>query len=380
LGRLQDTLAVQPVSYTDLFVVRVRAHSPEEAQRRAGLLTDFYAHWDSSEDRAEAQQLVGLLRSRLQQVTRELGQLRSRLQAQKAGLSLSLGGSASARQLEADIAARVATYDRLTAEIESAERPVRGDAAPRTRVLAPPTLPGKPVLSRPLMAFIALCLSLLLSAGLLCLLEWLDPTVRRTQDVAREAPSCPVIALPAFANGDFANGPSPHLSPLVNAIAERVARTGAAVVQFSSPSADDGKTAISTALAQLLAAEFRVCRLHRSQAPTLDAADEGAEPGAAENRPAEVTVGIAEPLEKRLRSLRERYEVVLIDNDTIAGSPAGTSLIGEADLSCLVVSAGKTSRYAIRALRNQFKRLPERPVFFLLNRFSDPLPSWLRPA
>jgi uncharacterized protein involved in exopolysaccharide biosynthesis len=169
---LQDSLTVQPVSYTDLFMVKVRAHSPEEAEHRAAVLIDSFSRWDLEQDRQEAQQLVNLLNARLAELTRELVQGRARLQSQKSSLSLSLAGSATARQLEADITAKTSLYDQLTTELEGAQRALSNDAVPRTRVLAPPSTPGTPIFSRKGKGVIVVCLSLLMAGLAMWFLEW----------------------------------------------------------------------------------------------------------------------------------------------------------------------------------------------------------------
>jgi len=173
MGQLKETLTVQPISYTDLFVVKVRANSPEAAHLRAGKLIEIFSKWDLYQDRHEAEQLVALLRNRLRQLTTELVQNRAKLEKEQGSSSISLVGSASSRQMEADIAARTGLYDRLTAELEGAERELSNDAVARTRVLAPPATPAMPITSRKAKLFIVFCLSVLLSFGFMFWLEWL---------------------------------------------------------------------------------------------------------------------------------------------------------------------------------------------------------------
>src|SRR4051812_44578481 len=79
LSGLARSLTVQPISYTDLFMVKVRALSPEEANRRAALLVDVFAKWDLEQNRQRAQELVGLLQSRIKQVSQDLSEEWARL-------------------------------------------------------------------------------------------------------------------------------------------------------------------------------------------------------------------------------------------------------------------------------------------------------------
>ncbi len=352
MNRLFDTLTVQPISYTDLFVVKARAFSPEEARRRTALLIDLFSQWDLAQDRQEAQQLVGLLQDRMRQVLAGLAQDRQRLQTQKAGLSLSLMGSASARQLEADISAKNALYDQLTSELEGAERQLRNDALPRTRVLAPPVPPGKPVFSRSALALIALCASLLAGLAMAALLEWQDPTIRRAQDIVRETPPGRVLTLPdPLGQDESAEPPSPRWSTLVDTVAGLAGAKKPVVIQFAGLMENDGHSAVAASFLRALRPHFRACLI---------------------SQPA------AEPLQKQIRALSETHEVIVVDQAAGPEDPPGSRLAGEADLACLVLAAGRTTRQALRAARQTLERLRGQGLVFILNDFHDPLPPWLR--
>ena len=391
IHRLSSSLTVQPVSYTDLFVVKVRALSPDEARKRAQVLISLFSRWDMMQDREEAEQLVSLLRDRLKQVTSDLNAARRQLERQKASVELSLSGSARTRALEEDIQAKNGLFSDLTAELEGAEREVRNDAAPRTRVLAPPTLPGTPVHSYAQRVAIGFCVSLLLTAGLILLMEWQDPTLHRAQDVARVVPTLPVVTIPQV-EGKLANAPPSYLSPLVDLILERHNSQQATVVQFSSFSEGDGKSAISESLAKVLSPELRVCLLHRSTlpghlSPTLAVANDTEPVREVITGDAEALAGTqfsrlerqtTEPLEKVLMPLRKRYDVILLDNDTAPSTAPANALVGGADITCVLMSAGKTTRFALRSVRDQMERTPDQRYVFVLNRYRDPLPEWLR--
>jgi uncharacterized protein involved in exopolysaccharide biosynthesis len=175
LKRLYHSLTVQPISYTDLFMVKVRALSAEEANRRASVLVDVFSKWDLEQNRAKAQMMVDLLRRRLDQVNNELSAEWAKLKIQKANQSLSLSGSSATRQLELDINAKGKLYDMLTAELEEAERQLHIDELPRTRALAPPSLPGRPQMSRLKFIFLGLMASLLAGLVSVFLFEWQSP-------------------------------------------------------------------------------------------------------------------------------------------------------------------------------------------------------------
>jgi|GEM_PF-3336393 len=374
MNRLRSTLSVQPVSYTDLLTIKVRAPSPEKAQARNQTLIQLFSNWDVDQDRHEAGQLVTLLQQRMQRLSQEINQARNRLQAQKAALSLSLIGSAATRQLDAEISAKVNLQDNLLSELESAERSVRNDVDPRTRVLAPPTRPGSPVHSRGLMCALAVLLSVMLSVGWTAILEWLDPTVRRMQEIARRAPQIPVIVVPELPKGALMNGSAGYLNPLIGAVSEAATRKRPVIVQIASGADGDGKTTFSAALARALSAAFTVCVVHRSS--TMEKENPTFTLGT--RTLAYVSTLPTELIEPQLSALRERYDVIILDTNALPQSAPGSWLLRQADITCWLISAGRTSRFMINTLVHNLSSAPEQRTFFVLNRFKDPLPAWFQ--
>jgi hypothetical protein len=204
--------------------------------------------------------------------------------------------------------------------------------------------------------------------------------VRRTQEVAREALAHPVISIPFLNTGSLNGRNADYLEPLLQSTSALVASKGSAVVQFVSPSSGDGKTTVSTALAQGLGANFRVCLLQRALPGIKGSSAAAASTTITQYYPNVTRAALQpyDPLEKRLHLLRQKYDVVLLDQDTVPESPPGSGVLSGADITCFVVTAGKTSRYAIRALRGTLQRLHDQRILFILNRFEDPLPPWLR--
>ncbi len=380
LKRLYRSLTVQPVSYTDLFVVKVRASSPEEATRRAGILVNLYAKWDSDQIRQQTQEFTDLLRQRVNQMNEELSDAWARLKIQKGTQALSLSGTSSSRQLEQDITARGKLFDTLTTELEESERQLHNDKTARARVLTPPSVPGEPVLSRKEILILGTSASLLAALALILLLEWQDPTIRRSQDIVREVPSADsIMAIPALKKGQVAEDSSMYLGPLSDAIAKLVQSKGSAVVQIASPGDGDGKTTLSTTLARMLSSNFKVCLVHRDRSA-------GQAPGAGvvikesgDYKLSTMNLNMSEPFAKHITALKQDYNVVLVDTDSVVGSSPGSNLLPEAEMACVLVSAGRTSRYFFRAFRNELQRLPNQQLVFILNRYEDPLPRWLQP-
>ncbi len=400
LAKLSHSLVVQPVSYTDLFVLKVRAASPAEANRRAGVIATLFADWDMQQNRTDAKGLIEVLNSRVAQVNEELREMSNRLKSQKSTQALSLSGSSAARQLDVNLSAQGKLYELLTTELDQAERMLHNDQLPRTRVLTPPSTPDKPLMSRLVRLFLGLCGSLLFGLGFIFLLEWQDPTVRRIQDVAREIPAYPIITIPYFSNGHASEPYSPHLAGLSKTVGDYIRSKGSTLIQFISPSEGDGKTKISASLIQILGRDFKVCLLHQTASaalltpglPILPLADApatrltNANASKAIASPAPSTEPIRaldispnESLSKYLAALKTAYQLIVIDTDSVPSGAPGANLVEEADLVCVLLSAGRTSRYFFRILSQQLQRYPRQKVVFLLNHYEDPLPLWLLP-
>lgn len=376
LAKLEHSLTVQPVSYTDLFIIKVRATSPEEAQRRVTLLVNTFTQWDLEHNRQEVIELNHLLQDRMQTLNRTLGNSWTRLKSQKAAQALSLSGSSAADQMQVQLTAEGKLYDMLTTELEETERQLQSDELSRTRRLAEPSLPGKPVFSHALRTVLALCLAILGAFACMFFLEWQDPMIRRMQDIAREIPSYPVLAIPPLqrSTDDHSGG---YLGPLADAVAEHVRAKKSMVIQFISPSDGEDKTAVCHNLARVLENDFNICLIH--QAPSFAVAKEPAvvpqERGQGIHA---LEVNTAEPLTKHLAPLKNLFNLFLLNTDNLKDMAPGSNLAQEADLICILMTAGQTSRYFLRALRHHLQRFPHQHMVFILNRYVDPLPPWLR--
>jgi uncharacterized protein involved in exopolysaccharide biosynthesis len=377
IAKLVHSLTVQPVSYTDLLTVKVRAFSPEEARQRAGLLIDRFTQWDLEQNRQQTLQQTQLLQKRLEDVNHVLSTEWARLKSQKADLSLSLSGSSAAKQLEVALNAEGKLYDLLTTELEEAERQLESGQMERTRIIAMPSLPGKPVLSRGLRSVLAFFLSLFGALGFIFFLEWQDPTIRRTQDIVREVPSYPVLAIPILQDDREAQS-APYLGLLADAIGEHVRSKESTVVQFVSASDNEDKTFLCRSLAMLLAGDFHLCLVH--QATLLRAQEKSPVPlppvGGKDIHA--IRVSVAEPLSKHLAALKKLFNLFLLNTDSVQDIAPGSNLVQEADLICILVTAGQTSRYYLRALRSHLARFPQDNLLFILDRYTDPLPRWLQ--
>jgi hypothetical protein len=225
-----------------------------------------------------------------------------------------------------NVAAQGKLYDMLTTELEEVERQIQNGQISRTRILTPPTLPGKPALSYARRILLALCASALSSIGFIFFLEWQDPTIRRTQDIVREIPSYPVLTIPAHPDGSLAPELAPYLSLAADVIGKHARAQGSALIQFVSASDAEGQTTLYRSLAHALSGDFQI----------------------------------------------------LLTDHSLGIAPLDGTLTQTIKLTCILVTAGRTSRYFLRALRNSLQRFPNQNFLFILNHYEDPLPAWIR--
>lgn len=178
LKRLYRSLTVQPVNYTDLFVIKVKARTPEEASRRTTLLVNLFTEWDADQNRQQAKALIELLQARMQEVKNELAENWNQLKHFKQSQSLSLSGSSREKEIETDIEAKNKLYDTLTMELDDAERLLQSENPLRSKIIAPATTSYKPTYSRTQFVCVAISSALLLALGIVLLVESQDPAIR----------------------------------------------------------------------------------------------------------------------------------------------------------------------------------------------------------
>jgi len=145
LKKLRRALSVQPVNFTDLTVLKVRAASPERAEQLASELGQVYADWDTDQDRLQATEMIRLLDSRITQVKEELIALRQQLKKYKTTGLVSLVGSDAVAGTETELIAKEKLYDSLTAELDQAQREIQPESLRRVRLVNPPIASRKPV-------------------------------------------------------------------------------------------------------------------------------------------------------------------------------------------------------------------------------------------
>jgi non-specific protein-tyrosine kinase len=233
-------------------------------------------------------------------------------------------------------------------------------------------------------------LALVAVVGLTLLLDYLDDTIKRPEQVL-EAAGLPTLArVPAFSKDELARGRLPAATHRGSACAEayRAARTslaftldvgaGRKVVLVTSPGAGDGKTATVANLAVVFGlAGHRVCAvdadlrrpsLHRALGVRegsgltrlLLASDRDAMLEVQQAEHANVSVLAAGPLpsnpsellgsnrmQQLIEALRERFDVVLLDSPPALAVTDASVLSTLADLSLVVVSARRTRKTAL---------------------------------
>jgi hypothetical protein len=231
------------------------------------------------------------------------------------------------------------------------------------------------VLTRGQRLLLAFSSSLLGALALVFLVEWEDPKIRRSQDLARVMTPDSIISIPSLPQDQWTLQSPVYLSPLSEAITQQIQSKGSALVQFVSPTDGDGKTAISSAVAQILSQDRKVCLIHQVRT----AAGMRTSQVIASGDYYVMDVSMSEPLAQRLPSMAKDYGLILIDTDSVAGLAPSSTLIPNAEIVCVLVSAGHTSRHYFRSFKNEIQRFPDQRLVFILNRNEDPLPRWLQP-
>lgn len=148
LKKLDKRFIVKPVNFTDLYMLRVRAGTPEEAKRRLELIVGLFQRWDAEQAAGESEEVIRLLKKRLEAVKTDLADKRDLVKRLKLARTISLSGSTSESELDTEIKARQNLFDGLTDELEKAERGMDPLSVHRVRMVIPLTGSEKPLYAR----------------------------------------------------------------------------------------------------------------------------------------------------------------------------------------------------------------------------------------
>jgi len=381
LKKLESSLTVKPVNFTDMIVIRVKDNSPLEARKGVISLTELFTDWDKEQARQQAEKIIVLLRTRMEKVKENLVRQRADSHRYKLNQSLRLSGSIAESSVETEISSKEKLYDYLTRELEEAERRVDEKALQRIGIVAEPSVSTKPIQPRSLYWALAFSVSVLMALFLIFICEWQIPVVNRAGDIFHEIPSPTVAIIPKL------SGPRPSfeelkgsLGPLIEAMAETFRLKNSLVVQVASPAVGDGKTTLCEALARVARSfNAKTCILNVSPPKVGTAAGPFLSlAGASKEDFAVVSLAPEVHLEAQIRKLKESYNAIFLDVDLAPGSLMGSNFVADVDITGIVVSAGRTSRKLLGIVEQQLKRFSYQKVFYILNRACDPLPSWLR--
>lgn len=353
---LQKSLSVRPVNFTDLFIVKVKGPSPEQALSRAKALTRVYQAWNLTQAQTQALEDSKLLDRRMTVLQNDLDVARRELQAIKKGRGMDLSGSSEAERVKSILQARERMLETLLLEKEQVQRRLDGDPVSQIRVVTPPLVSTKPLFSRVQYRGVAVALGLLLALGAIVFMESSDSTVRRAGDVyAATTTSFPVITVNRWAeNLPAKERDRGEFRSLLNHIRSWLKEKESVVVQVVSAFPGDGKTTLANHLSALLheaGLSAVVTPLPRSP------------------------VGVGRSMEKD----REEADpmVRILDLDAHAGDRLWNQLDLTVDITCAVLSAGRTPRALVRALEDRFSKSDHQRLVFILNFYKDPLPPWL---
>lgn len=345
LKKLNKSLVVKPVNFTDLYLIKVQAVSTEEAKRRATLLVDRYQEWDAREEQRQNKQVATLVKKRMDVIRYELKAAQKQIRKEKSSRALSLSGSTTEAEIQATIVANEKLLNVLAVEYEEAQRGMDSENFHRVKVIIPLVASDTPVHTRKLMLATVVAASFIFTFVIVLMLETQSQAIYRAGDVYRMNMPHPVVV---FSRNDFGQ----KAGVLLEAIRDVVQAGGSAVVQISG--SDDNQEQgvfVQTLHASLEAAGLRAFAMPLDQAA---------------------------PFEARLAELRRQYQVVLLDLGAASGTILGTNLTSLADISCILLTSGRTSRTLLRMVESRLKTLPQQKHFFILTKASDPLPSFLR--
>jgi hypothetical protein len=373
LKRLYRSLAVQPINYTDLFVLRVRANIPQEANREATLLANLFIQWDKEQVQRRTERLARILESRLAEIRRSLDQTRRRLRNYDRAASLSLSGSAEEKGLETDAHAGTGLYNELITEQDAIRRQLNSESLQRSDLLAPESMPGTPVYSRLQLLAVALTGALFVTFGVVMLIESQDEKIYRVGDLCRVISPARVIRVPNLDLRSMPDAVAVYLDPIVEAIEDLTKTKSTIVVQVVSPGDGHGKTTVSKALAKKLEGDYKTCILPRFRGQ--------ASPETEVNRNGDAfskcSSNVSTLVRNSLVPLETNYQICIVDRESSPGAVMGTFLSPVADISCIVLASGLASFHSLEAYEPRLREPSEQKIYFVLNRYSEVLPSWI---
>jgi hypothetical protein len=357
--RLEKSLIVKPVNFTDLYYIKVQGDTPEMAKQRIEVLTHLFEAWDTLEAEKETHQLTGLLKKRLEGVRNDLEQEREELKQFKSEGILHLSGSLAESEIQTEIGAKHKLFDGLIEELDKSERQM-GDSDHRVKIIIPITVSGTPVHSRAFYLLMALMSAVLLTFLAVFFTEWQSPRIFRAGDVSRTVTSYPVFTLPRMksVSAERAQG---SFVPLLESMNSIIVSQGFVVVQVISPANGDGKTTVCQWLEQYSRAN--------GWSPAIVPI-----PSDGSTRLEASALTFVDRLEKQKQSCN----AILIDSESNSHAMPGSNLLQAADIHCVVLRSGQTSKHILTLLGQQLRQNSKQKSFFALNQYEDPLPACLR--
>ncbi|OGS17564.1 MAG: hypothetical protein A2219_01290 [Elusimicrobia bacterium RIFOXYA2_FULL_50_26] len=377
ISKLRNSLAVKPVNFTDFFVIKVKTPDPRESERKADVLAKVYISWDLDQSRQQAQQMISLLSNRMKLIRKDLSELRGKQKLYKRGEVLNLSGSVAVEEMQASLQAKEKLYDTLTFEMEQAERQLEGDKLRQIHIIATPTVSLKPIIPRSKLILIAIVLSLILMFQSIIFMEWQDPSVRRIGDIYGLSNTDNVITIPRLGKIEYwEKDYAAFFTPVLSSILSTMESKGFCLVHILSPAHGDGKTAIGSLLAKTVALSNKSCCLiNLDVKKTVDLSNKILESSG-------VSYFQMEPdkqeFEKVIGQLRRTYQAVFLDIASHHGGYFCNNHERQADITCLIVKAGKTSRNLLKTSIMRLSSNTNQKLTYILNYYEEPIPKWLR--
>lgn len=360
---LMNSLSVRPVNFTDLFIVKVKAESPEKAVKRIKALIKVYTKWDLEQSRKRAQELIVLLDKRMKSVNSELNTLRDDFKQHKKDEVINFSGSVVLEELQTNIRSKEKLYDNIMYEIEVAQRQLQGDRQRQIQIIAQPTISEKPLHSRMQFIACAVALSIIIMIAVIMFFELQISAVYRAGEIHNIAPLDPVITIPKLKKLDLLGNKYNRLfDPILNTINENIKTKGSVIIQVISSREGNGKTTITSYMAQaannggIESCIFNIVNDNSNTEPSKS----------------------SENFEKNISKLKEAYKAIFVDIDTQPSNLVWNNIVNTADITCIIVESGRTSKPLLELIKQRFSNLSSQKLFFVLNFYKDPIPGWLQ--
>lgn len=367
--RFQGSLAVRPVNFTDMFVLKVTATSPDDAKRRLEALMSAYTDWETSDAQRRSEDAISLLRGQIRRLEVDLAGERTSLKGTRQRGPLELSGSVVENDAEMRLRAKENLYEKLLLQLEDAERlltALKTDSP--IHVAAPPTVARDMSYSPSRMILAGILLGLFAGLAAAFLLEWADPSVRRVGDLRLRFPLVPIIPIPRLP--EWAR----HVAePVVDDLSPRVRDKGRAVVQVAGPVTDPEKREFCAHFAREMSLlGLRPCVIRRGKAAPPEVS-------ACQTAPVEeIFWDGRQILTKTLEDCKGRFDVLILNVDADPDDFLWKGPHAAADILCLLLSAGETRRSWVDAARNIQRGMEGKKTVLFLQNAEDPLPRWLR--